>query len=158
MSLEAKFEALKMDDVSSVVDAVKKDGPQKSGLAAGIAVLLARCASTDDADAIAACSTVKALVEQCPSSHAFTKECLTACTYPPTLFFLHSILDFFSWLLWLLVESVVDRFVVLVVAVLDLLPYASRSRLKWHSYRLSLQMTREDEDCYSNLDRSLVES
>ena len=88
MSLEAKFEALKLDDVTSVVDAVKKDGPQASGLADGIAVLLARCASTDDADAIAACTTVKALVEQCPASQAFVKECLTACTYSFTSIFI----------------------------------------------------------------------
>jgi hypothetical protein len=88
MSLEAKFESLKLDDVSSVVDAVKKDGPKASGLADGIAVLIARCGGTDDADAIAACTTVKALVEQCPSSQAFVKECLTACTYYTFPFFL----------------------------------------------------------------------
>lgn len=79
MSLEEKFAALKIDDVTSVVEAVKKDGPKKSGLAAGIETLKARCDSREEAEALAALKTVKSLVEECPESHCFTKECLGAC-------------------------------------------------------------------------------
>mmetsp|Transcript_22520 Transcript_22520/g.49063 ORF Transcript_22520/g.49063 Transcript_22520/m.49063 type:complete len:1038 (-) Transcript_22520:104-3217(-) len=78
MSLEAKFAALKIDDVDSVVEAVKKDGVEKSGLAANISVLSARCESKDDSETIAACKTVSALCKECPEAQAFTKECLTA--------------------------------------------------------------------------------
>lgn len=79
MSLEAKFAELKVDDVPTIVAAVKADGVDKSGLAAGISVLINRCASSDDAEALAGLKTVKALVEECPEAQAFTKECLTAC-------------------------------------------------------------------------------
>ena len=79
MSLEAKFAALKIDEVSSIVDAVKADGVDKSGLAANISVLAARCESKDNAEALAAFKTVKALVEECPESQAFTKDCMAAC-------------------------------------------------------------------------------
>lgn len=81
MSLEAKFAELKIADVSSIVDAVKKDGVSKSGLVAGLEALKARCESNETDEAIAALSTVKALVEECPSAHAYTKECLTACKF-----------------------------------------------------------------------------
>lgn len=82
MSLEAKFASLSLDDGPSIVEAIKKDGVQKSGLADHISVLAAKCASTtDDAEALAALATVKTIVEQCPEAHAFTKECLTACKY-----------------------------------------------------------------------------
>ena len=79
MSLDEKFAELKIDDVSSVVDAVKKDGVKNSGLVAGLDVLKARSASKDADDALAGLKTVKALVEECPEAQAFTKECLTAC-------------------------------------------------------------------------------
>jgi elongation factor 3 len=79
MSLEAKFAALKLDDVDSIVQAVQKDGVEKSGLAANIGVLAARCASSDDDEALVALKTTKTLVEQCPTAQAFTKDCLTAC-------------------------------------------------------------------------------
>jgi len=79
MSIEAKLAALTLDDVPSIVDAVKKDGPEKSGLAANISVLAARCDSKDDAEALAALKTVKQLAEECPEAQAFTKECLDAC-------------------------------------------------------------------------------
>jgi len=79
MSLESKFAELKIGDVSSVVDAVKKDGVQKSGLAAGIEVLKARCDSKDDAECVAALKTLKALADECPEAQAFTKECLGVC-------------------------------------------------------------------------------
>ena len=85
MSLEAKFAELKIDDVSSVVDAVKKDGAKKSGLAAGIEALKARCVSKDADEALSALKTVKALCEECPEAQAFTKECLTACKYSPNV-------------------------------------------------------------------------
>ena len=78
MSLEAKFAALSVDDSSAVVAAVKADGVQKSGLADNIATLAAKCASNDDAEALAALVTVKSLAEECPEAQAFTKECLLA--------------------------------------------------------------------------------
>ena len=88
MSLEAKFAALKIDEVSSIVDAVKADGVDKSGLAANISVLAARCESKDNAEALAAFKTVKALVEECPESQAFTKDCMAACKFLIFLSFL----------------------------------------------------------------------
>lgn len=81
MSLEAKLAALTIDDVSGVVDAVKKEGVEKSGLAANISVLAARCDSSDDKEALAALKTVKQLAIECPESQAFTKECLPACKF-----------------------------------------------------------------------------
>lgn len=78
-SLEAKLGALTLEDVSFVVDTVKKEGAEKSGLAANIAVLAARCDSTDEAEAIASLTTVKQLALSCPEAQAFTKDCLTAC-------------------------------------------------------------------------------
>lgn len=79
MSLEAKFAELKIDDASSIVEAVKKDGVQKSGLADHVATLAAKCESKDDNEALAALKTVKALAEECPEAQAFTKQCLLAC-------------------------------------------------------------------------------
>lgn len=79
MSIEEKLAALKLDDVSSIVEAVKKDGVEKSGLASNIEVLAARAASSDDDEALAALKTVKALAEECPEAQAFTKVCLGAC-------------------------------------------------------------------------------
>lgn len=79
MSLEAKLAALTIDDTASVVEAVKKDGVEKSGLAANISVLAARCASSESAEALAGLKTTKALAEECPQAQAFTKECLYAC-------------------------------------------------------------------------------
>jgi hypothetical protein len=81
MSLEEKFANLKIDDSASVVEAVKSQGVEKSGLAANISVLSARCGSKDDAEAIAAMATVKALAESVPESQPFTKECLGACEF-----------------------------------------------------------------------------
>jgi elongation factor 3 len=79
MSLEEKFAKLTVVDASSVVDTVKSQGVEKSGLAANISVLVARCGSKDDAEAIAAMKTVKALAEECPGAQPFVKECLGAC-------------------------------------------------------------------------------
>lgn len=81
MSLEAKFAELKVADVPSIVDAVKKDGVEKSGLAANIVALVARCASSQDDEAVAGLKTVKALMDECPEAQAFTKECLAACKF-----------------------------------------------------------------------------
>jgi hypothetical protein len=79
MSLEEKLAALKIDDASSIVEAIKKDGVKKSGFADGIGALAAKCASKDDDEALAAFATVKSLSEQCPEAQAFTKDCLSAC-------------------------------------------------------------------------------
>ena len=81
MSLEQKLAELKIDDAPSVVETVKSEGVEKSGLAANISVLSARCGSNDDNEAIAALKTVKALAEGCPATQAFTKECLGACKF-----------------------------------------------------------------------------
>lgn len=79
MSLEDKLANLTLDDAPVVVETVKKEGVEKSGLAANASVLAARCASNDEKEALAAMKTVKALVEECPESQAFTKESLSAC-------------------------------------------------------------------------------
>jgi hypothetical protein len=79
MSLEAKLAALTIDDATSVVDTVKAEGAEKSGLAANISVLSARCGSKDETEALAALKTVKALAEGAPLAQAFTKQCLGAC-------------------------------------------------------------------------------
>ena len=79
MSLEALFASLKIDDVNTVVEAVKKDGAEASGLAANITVLAARCDSADEAEALAAFKTVTQLCIECPQAQAFTKDCLSAC-------------------------------------------------------------------------------
>lgn len=81
MALEALFADLKIDDVSTIVAAVKKDGVEKSGLAANILVLAARCDSKDDVEALAALKTVKTLAEECPEAQAFTKDCLAICKF-----------------------------------------------------------------------------
>ena len=80
MSLEEKFAALTVDDAASVVEEVKKQGVEKSGYAANVSVLAARCDSKDDAEALAALKTVTALAKECPGAQAFTKECLGACS------------------------------------------------------------------------------
>lgn len=79
MSVAGKIEALTTDDVPAVLEAVKADGVEKSGLAANIEVLAARCDFKNDSEAIAALKLVKALAEEVPLSQAFTKECLAAC-------------------------------------------------------------------------------
>jgi elongation factor 3 len=79
MSLEAKLANLSIDDATSVVDTVKSEGVEKSGLASNISVLSARCGSKDEAEALAALSTTKALAEGSPEAQIFVKECLGAC-------------------------------------------------------------------------------
>lgn len=79
MSLEEKFNALSIGDESTVVDAIKSQGVEKSGFAANIDVLVAKCAAKDEAEALPALATALALAKDCPEAEAFTKECLTAC-------------------------------------------------------------------------------
>jgi hypothetical protein len=79
MSLEEKLANLALDDAPVVVGTVQKEGVEKSGLAANVSVLAARCDSNDEKEALAALKIVKDLAEQCPESHAFIKECLSAC-------------------------------------------------------------------------------
>ena len=81
MSLEAKFAELKIDDTPGIVEEVKSNGAEKSGLAANIATLVARCDSKDDAECLAALKTVESLAKECPGVMQFTKECLGACEY-----------------------------------------------------------------------------
>lgn len=89
MSLEEKFSKLTVDDATSIVETVKAEGVEKSGLAANASVLAARCASSDDNEAIAAFKTVKALAESVPTAQVFTKEALGACEF--------SCLHFLGW-------------------------------------------------------------
>ena len=78
MSLEEKFAALSVGDEASIVEAIKKDGIEKSGFAASVEALKAKCASEED-DALPALQTVKAIAEQAPEAEAIVKECLGAC-------------------------------------------------------------------------------
>ena len=76
MSIEEKLASLSLDEVSSVVSAVRADGIEKSGLASSVHVLSARCESSDPDEASAALSLVKDLASECPEAQALTKECL----------------------------------------------------------------------------------
>jgi hypothetical protein len=73
------LEKLSLSDATSFADAVSKQGVLKSGLASNIDALVAKCASSDEDEALAGLATAKALAETCPSAEVFTKECLTAC-------------------------------------------------------------------------------
>jgi hypothetical protein len=79
MSLEEKFSSLSIGDESAIGDAIKEEGVEKSGFADNIDVLVAKCASNDDDEALAGLATTLALAKGCPEAEAFTKECLTAC-------------------------------------------------------------------------------
>jgi len=79
MSLEAKIAALSIGDEASIVESVKANGVEKSGLAGNIEALVAKCASADEAEALAGFATATALAEGAPEAEAFTKECLTPC-------------------------------------------------------------------------------
>lgn len=81
MSLEEKFNALSLGDEASICDTIKAQGVEKSGFAASIDVLVAKCDSKDEAESIPALATVLALAEGCPEAEAFTQKCLTACTF-----------------------------------------------------------------------------
>jgi len=79
MSIESMLEKLSLGDESSMVEKVKADGVEKSGLSSSIDALAAKCASKTEADALAGLAAAKALAEGAPGAEAFTKECLTAC-------------------------------------------------------------------------------
>jgi len=79
MSIEAALEKLSLGDEPNLVEDVKKNGIEKSGLAANISVIAAKTESSDDAEVIAALTLVKALAEGAPDAQAATKLCLGAC-------------------------------------------------------------------------------
>jgi len=79
MSIESMLEKLSLGDESAFVEEVKKNGVEKSGLAANIHALAAKAASKDEKDALPALTTVKALAEGAPDAMACTKVCLGAC-------------------------------------------------------------------------------
>jgi len=77
MSLESKIANLSLGDEASVVAAIKADGVEKSGFASNISALVAKCASSDEAEALAAMATVKAVAEGAVEAEAFNIQCLT---------------------------------------------------------------------------------
>jgi elongation factor 3 len=77
--MEAMLEKLSLGDESNLVAEVKSKGIEKSGFAANIDALAAKCESKDEKDALAALATVKALAEGAPDAQAVTKQCLAAC-------------------------------------------------------------------------------
>jgi len=79
MTIEAKLEKLSLGDETALVEDVKKNGVEKSGLAANIHALAAKTESKDEAEAIAALTLVKALAVEAPGAQAVTKLCLAAC-------------------------------------------------------------------------------
>jgi elongation factor 3 len=78
MSLESKLANLSLGDETSIVEAIKADGVEKSGFASNIAGLIAKCASKDEAEALAAMATVKAVAEGAVEAEAFNIQCLGA--------------------------------------------------------------------------------
>jgi elongation factor 3 len=79
MSIESKLAALSIGDEPSLVEDVKKNGVEKSGLAANIHALAAKVESKTDDEALAGIALVKALAEGAPDAQAVTKICLAAC-------------------------------------------------------------------------------
>jgi len=79
MTIEAQLEKLSLGDESSLVEEVKKNGVEKSGLAANIHVLAGKAESKDETEAIAALTLVIALAVGVPDAQAVFKECLSAC-------------------------------------------------------------------------------
>jgi len=79
MSIEAKLEKLSLGDAASLVEDVKSQGVEKSGLAANIHGIAAKAESKDEADALAGLALVQALAEGAPDSQAVAKICLAAC-------------------------------------------------------------------------------
>jgi len=79
MSLESKLASLSLGDETSLVEDVKSEGVEKSGLAANIDALAAKAESKTEADALAGLALVKALAEGAPNAQAVTKHCLAAC-------------------------------------------------------------------------------
>lgn len=79
MSIEAALEKLSLGDETNLVEDVKKNGIEKSGLAANISAIAAKAESKDENDALAALALVKALAEGAPDAQVATKQCLAAC-------------------------------------------------------------------------------
>ena len=79
MSIEAALEKLTLGDEPNLVEEVKKNGIEKSGLAAGISALAAKAESEDETEALAGLALVKALAEGAPDAQAATNSCLAAC-------------------------------------------------------------------------------
>jgi elongation factor 3 len=76
MSLESKLANLTLGDEASVVEAINADGVEKSGFASNIAGLIAKCASKDEAEALAGMATVKAVAAGAVAAEAFNIQCL----------------------------------------------------------------------------------
>ncbi len=66
MSLESKLANLSLGDETSVVEAIKADGVEKSGFASNVSALCAAIESGDADAQLAALATVKAVAEGCP--------------------------------------------------------------------------------------------
>jgi len=77
MSIESKLENLSLGDEASLTAQIKSDGIEKSGFSGSIDILVARCASKVEDEAVSALTFVKALAEGVPEAEALTKECLT---------------------------------------------------------------------------------
>ena len=96
MSLESKLANLSLGDETSVVDAIKAEGVEKSGFASNVSALCAAIEGKDDDAKLAALATVKAVAEGCPDAEAFNKEALQSCKYcSPRTFENHSFIPFF---------------------------------------------------------------
>jgi elongation factor 3 len=72
------LESLSLGDEPKLVSSVKADGVEKSGLAASIDVLKAKCASKTEEEALAGLALAKSLSEGAKEAEPFTKECLSA--------------------------------------------------------------------------------
>lgn len=81
MSLEAMFATLSLGDAASIVEKIKADGIVKSGFVEGLEALKAKAGSSDQEEAKAGLTTVKAIAEGCTEADAINKECLTQCKF-----------------------------------------------------------------------------
>jgi elongation factor 3 len=79
MSLESKLANLSLGDETSVVEAIKAEGVEKSGYASNISAICAAIEGKDDDATLAALATVKAVAEGATEAEAFNKECLNSC-------------------------------------------------------------------------------
>ena len=78
MSIESMLSNLSLGDEPNFISSVKADGVEKSGFAASIDILKAKCASKDESEALAGLAVAKAIAEGVPEAEQFNKECLTA--------------------------------------------------------------------------------
>jgi hypothetical protein len=81
MSLESKLANLSLGDESSVVEAIKAEGVDKSGYAANVAAICGAIEGKDAEKAIAALATVKAVAEGAVEAEAFNGLCLSSCKF-----------------------------------------------------------------------------